>query len=81
MFRTIAIAATLIAVLPVAPTWAASPKDKQATCKFGADSQNLQGPERAAFMKKCMSGKNDPRGTGRGTPAAGAAAAPPPPKQ
>jgi hypothetical protein len=71
MLRTIAIVATLIAVLPVAPSWAASPKDKQATCKFGADSQNLQGPERAAFMKKCMSPKNDPRG-----PASGEAPAP-----
>jgi hypothetical protein len=71
MLRTIVIAAALIAVLPVAPSYAASPKDKAATCKFGADSQNLQGPERTAFMKKCMSPKNDPRG-----PAGGEAAAP-----
>jgi hypothetical protein len=66
MLRTIVIAATLIAVLPVAPSWAVSSKDKQTTCKFGADSQNLQGPERAAFMKKCMSPKNDPRGPAGG---------------
>ena len=62
MLRHIVIAAALIAALPVAPSWAVSPKDKQATCKFGADSQNLQGPERAAFMKKCMSNQDEPRG-------------------
>ena len=71
MLRTIAIAAALIVALPVASSVAATKKDKEATCKFGADSQNLQGPERAAFMKKCMSPKNDPRG-----PATGEAAAP-----
>jgi hypothetical protein len=71
MLRHIVIAAALMAALPVAPSWAVSQKDKQATCKFGADSQNLQGPERAAFIKKCMSPKNDPRG-----PATGDAAAP-----
>jgi hypothetical protein len=76
----IAIAA-VFAVLPSTPSFAVSAQDKMATCKFGADDQKLDGAARAAFMKKCMSGKNDPRGTGRGTPAAGAAAAPPPPKQ
>jgi hypothetical protein len=76
----IAIAAAF-AVLPSTPSFAVSAQDKMATCKFGADDQKLDGAARAAFMKKCMSGKNDPRGTGRGTPAAGAAAAPPPPKQ
>ena len=73
----IAIAAAF-AVLPSTPSFAVSAQDKMATCKFGADDQKLDGPARAAFMKKCMSNKNDPRGTGRGTPAA---AAPPPPKQ
>jgi len=43
-----------------------------ATCKFGADDQKLQGKERGAFIKKCMSNKDEPRGP---------AAAPPPPKQ
>ena len=76
----IAIAAAF-AVLPSTPSFAVSAQDKMATCKFGADDQKLDGAARAAFMKKCMSGNNDPRGTGRGTPAAGAAAAPPPPKQ
>jgi len=35
-----------------------------ATCKFGADDRKLKGTARTAFMAKCMSNKNDPRGTG-----------------
>jgi hypothetical protein len=50
-------------------SYAVSKKDKEATCKFGADDQHLQGPERAAFMKKCMSGKDDPRGPAGGADA------------
>ncbi len=69
-----AVIATLLAVgLPSAPSFAITAKDKMATCKFGADDQKLQGPARNAFMKKCMSNKDDPRGPGT--------AAPPPPKQ
>jgi hypothetical protein len=69
-----AVVATLLAVmLPSAPSFAVTPKDKMATCKFGADDQKIQGAERNAFMKKCMSNKDDPRGPG--------AAAAPPPKQ
>jgi psiF repeat len=33
-----------------------------ATCKFGADDQKLQGAARKAFMKKCMSDKDEPHG-------------------
>jgi hypothetical protein len=33
-----------------------------ATCKFGADDQHLQGKARGAFMKKCMSNADEPRG-------------------
>jgi hypothetical protein len=72
------IAALMIAVLPTAPSFAVSPKDKMATCKFGADDQKLQGQARNDFMKKCMSNKDDPRGPAAGS---GAAAVPPPPKQ
>jgi psiF repeat len=68
-----------VAVLPSAPSFAVSAKDKMATCKFGADDQKLDGAARSAFMKKCMSNHNDPRGPGVGAPAT--AAAPPPPKQ
>jgi hypothetical protein len=71
------IAAVLIAMLPSASSFAVSPKDKMATCKFGADDQKLQGVARNNFMKKCMSNKDDPRGPAGG----GAAAVPPPPKQ
>ena len=68
------IAAFAIALLPSAPSLALSPKDKMATCKFGADDQKLKGPARDAFMKKCMANRDDPRGTG----SASGAAAPPP---
>lgn len=87
MRRHAFITAILIAVpvavpltlVPTAPSHAVSAKDKMETCKFGADDQKLEGAARNAFMKKCMSNHNDPRGPGAGSPAA--AAAPPPPKQ
>jgi psiF repeat len=66
-----------LAMVPSAPSFALSAKDKMATCKFGADDQKLDGAARDAFMKKCMSSHNDPRGPGAGMPAAAAA----PPKQ
>jgi hypothetical protein len=75
MPRIALLAAVLIAMLPSAPSYAVSAKDKMATCKFGADDQKLQGAARAAFMKKCMANRDDPRGPG------GAAGAPPPLKQ
>ncbi len=71
MLRTAVFSVMLAVMLPSAPSFAISQKDKEATCKFGADDQHLQGAERSAFMKKCMSNKNDPRG-----PATGEAAAP-----
>jgi len=66
-----------VVMLPSAPAFAVSAKDKLATCKFGADDQKLQGASRNTFMKKCMSNHDDPRGPG----ASGSAAVPPPPKQ
>ncbi len=74
MPRLALLAAALFAMLPSAPSYAVSAADKMATCKFGADDQKLQGAARAAFMKKCMANRDDPRGPGPG----GAAAAPPP---
>jgi len=68
------IAALPMAALPSAPSPAVTAKDKMATCKFGADDQKLKGKARSAFMTKCMSNKNDPRGR------VPAGAAPPPPK-
>lgn len=73
MLRCAVIAALLAVTLPSSPSFAVTPKDKMATCKFGADDQKLQGAARNAFMKKCMSNKDDPRGP--------AAATAPPPKQ
>ncbi len=73
MPRYAVIAVLLTAMLPTAPCFAITAKDKMATCKFGADDQKLQGPARSAFMKKCMSNKDEPRGS-----AAPGAAAPAP---
>jgi hypothetical protein len=75
MHRYAFIAAMLLAMLPAAPAFAVTAKDKMATCKFGADDQKLAGAARIAFMKKCMANRDDPRG-----PAIGAAGAAPPPK-
>ena len=65
------LALAAIALMPGGPAAAATPKQKAATCKFYADQQKLVGAKRTQFMGKCMSGKNDPRGAGRGTPGAG----------
>ena len=69
------LALAAIALMPIAPATAATPKQKAATCKFYADQQKLAGAKRTQFMGKCMSGKNDPRGSGKGTPGAGGPAA------
>ena len=80
MFRPIFIAAVLIVVLPSAPSFAVTAKEKAATCKFGADDQKLAGAARAKFMKNCMANKNDPRGHAGAAGAGGAGGVPPPPK-
>jgi hypothetical protein len=69
MFRYAVVAAMLAVLLPATQSFALTPKQKMATCKFGADDQKLLGPPRAAFMKKCMANKNDPRGAAVGAPA------------
>jgi hypothetical protein len=58
-----AIVALLTVIVPASPSFAVTAKDKMATCKFGADDQKLQGAARSAFMKKCLSNKDDPRGS------------------
>jgi psiF repeat len=81
MLRPIFIAAVLIAMLPSAPSFAVTAKEKMATCKFGADDQKLAGAARTKFMKNCMANKNDPRGSaGAAGPAGAAGGVPPPPK-
>jgi len=78
MLRYTIVAALLAVALPSAPSFAVSAKDKMATCKFGADDQKLQGAARNAFMKKCMSNRDEPRGAAAGMPPPGGA--PPPPQ-
>jgi hypothetical protein len=68
MLRYLIATAMLAVTLAVAPAIAATSKDKMATCKFGADDQKLEGAARKAFMKSCMSNKDDPRGPPIGTP-------------
>jgi hypothetical protein len=64
MLRYVLVAGLLTMALPGSPSYAVSAKDKMATCKFGADDQKLQGSARSAFIEKCMSNRNDPRGPG-----------------
>jgi len=75
MIRYAIVAGVLCVVLPSAPSYAVTAKDKMETCNFGADSQKLEGAARKSFIARCMSNRNDPRG-----PARGPAAAEPPPK-
>ena len=57
MLRNMAIA--LIPVILVAtPAAAVTSQEKMETCKVGAESQQLQGAKRDAFIKKCMAGGN-----------------------
>jgi hypothetical protein len=91
MYRYALTAAVLIAMLPSAPSFAVSSKEKMATCKFGADDQKLLGAARSTFLKKCMANRDDPRGpapgaapvgvAGSGGAAPAAGGVPPPPKQ
>jgi hypothetical protein len=73
-----AFAGLAAASLAAMPATAATSKQKQDTCKFGADHQKLTGAKRKAFMTKCLSSKNDPTGPAQGASqgAAAPAAAP-----
>ena len=62
MSRTIVVIGVLSVLLAAAPACALTNAQKMETCKFGADDQKLDGAKRKAFMAKCMSAKNDPRG-------------------
>ena len=62
MIRYAIVAVMLAVMLPTAPSYAVTKDAKMATCKFGADEQKLQGPERKKFIDRCMSDKDDPRG-------------------
>lgn len=63
MIVRFAVAAGVAAsLLFVAPVLAATPEQKKETCEFGANDQKLTGAKRKAFMAKCMSNKDSPRG-------------------
>jgi hypothetical protein len=51
-----------VAFIPVmlvgTPAAAVTSQEKMETCKVGAESQQLQGAKRDAFIKKCMAGGN-----------------------
>ncbi len=69
MLRTTIVAALLAASLPGAPALALTKDAKLKTCTFGADSQKLQGTARKQFLDRCMSDKDDPRGSDANAPA------------
>jgi hypothetical protein len=57
------VAAGVAASFLLSPSaFAATSKQKMETCTFGADDQKLTGAKRKAFMSKCMSNANSPRG-------------------
>ena len=70
MGRIISAAGLAAIILLQGPTvaLAANAKQKAETCKFGADDQKLQGAARKAFMARCMSNKDSPRGKPVGSP-------------
>jgi psiF repeat-containing protein len=61
--RTGILAAALLAISLGAPSFALTQDAKMETCKFGADSKKLQGAERKKFIDRCMSDRDDPRGS------------------
>ena len=57
MLRNMAIAFTSV-MLVATPAAAVTSQEKMETCKVGAESQQLEGAKRNAFIKKCMAGGN-----------------------
>jgi len=58
---------SLVAVIPIlllaSPALAVTAKEKQETCKIGADSQQLTGAKRTIFINRCMAkGNYEPPG-------------------
>jgi len=56
--RLIAIAALVPLLALATPALAATKEQKMETCKVGAESDNLTGAKRDAFIKKCMANAN-----------------------
>jgi psiF repeat len=57
MLRILAIVFVPV-VLVATPAAAVTSQEKMETCKVGAESQQMQGAKRDAFIKKCMAGGN-----------------------
>jgi len=60
MLRTLTLVAALAIVLPAAPAFAITAKQKMETCKFGADDQKLKGAKRKTFIARCMAEEKSP---------------------
>jgi hypothetical protein len=58
MLRKLALITLVPALLAASPALAVTAKEKQETCKVGAESQSLTGAKAAAFIKKCMAKGN-----------------------
>jgi hypothetical protein len=57
MLRNTAIAFISVTLVGT-PAAAVTSQEKMETCKVGAESQQLEGAKRDAFIKKCMAGGN-----------------------
>ena len=62
VIRLIAAAGLAASFLLSPSAVAATSKEKMETCTFGADDQKLTGAKRKAFLSKCMSNTDSPRG-------------------
>ena len=63
MMVRLIVAAGLAASFLLSPSaFAATSKQKMETCTFGADDQKLTGAKRKAFLSKCVSNADSPRG-------------------
>lgn len=58
MLGRLCLVGALPLLLLATPASAATKEEKMETCKVGADSQNLAGAKRDAFMKRCMAAGN-----------------------
>ena len=68
MARLTIAAALAAALLHVTPTLALTPQEKLETCNFGADEKKLTGGARKAYIARCTSDQDSPRGKPVGKP-------------
>jgi hypothetical protein len=62
LIRLIAAFGLAVSFVLGSSAFAATSKEKMETCTFGANDQKLTGAKRKAFMSKCMSNADSPRG-------------------